>query len=342
MAPETDPPFQRIAAELRRRITTGELAPGERVPSTRRIARDWGVALATATKALTVLRLEGLVEALPRVGTVVAGAAPAAGTAPAATTPRITAATPAPAPASTRPTRPARPVAADGELSQERIVRAALELADAEGLAALSMRAVAARLGVSAMSPYRYVTSKEELVLLTADAAFGDCAYPDEPPAGWRARLELGARTLWSVFRRHPWLAQLSPVTRPLLLPNLMTHAEWALSALDGHGLSTPDVLHAHVLLYSYTEGIAVNLEREAQARAATGVDEDQWMDGQLPALGALADSGRFPVFSRLLAEVADGYDMDLDALFEFGLANLLDGLAPRLEQAGPPGGAVR
>ncbi|AUY49519.1 TetR/AcrR family transcriptional regulator C-terminal domain-containing protein [Streptomyces sp. CB01881] len=337
MAPETDPPFQRIAAELRRRITTRELAPGERVPSTRRIAQDWGVALATATKALTVLRLEGLVEALPRVGTVVAGAAPAAGTAPAGSTARATA--PAPTPASTRPTRP---VAADGELSQERIVRAALELADAEGLAAVSMRAVAARLGVSAMSPYRYVTSKEELVLLTADAAFGDGSYPDEPPAGWRARLELGARTLWSVFRRHPWLAQLSPVTRPLLLPNLMTHAEWALSALDGHGLSTPDMLHAHVLLYSYIEGIAVNLEREAQARAATGVDEDQWMDGQLPALGALADSGRFPVFSRLMADVADGYDMDLDALFEFGLANLLDGLAPRLEHTGPPGGTVR
>ncbi|MFD0349486.1 GntR family transcriptional regulator [Kitasatospora aburaviensis] len=80
MAPETEPPFQRIAAELRRRIATGELAPGERVPSTRRIAQDWGVALATATKALTVLRLEGLVEALPRVGTVVAApAGPTAG-----------------------------------------------------------------------------------------------------------------------------------------------------------------------------------------------------------------------------------------------------------------------
>ncbi|MFD0349485.1 TetR/AcrR family transcriptional regulator [Kitasatospora aburaviensis] len=89
-------------------------------------------------------------------------------------------------------------------MNRERILRAALELADAEGLAALSMRAVAARLGVSAMSPYRYVTSKDELVLLTADLAFGEAAYPAEPPAGWRARLEVGARTLWSLFRRHP------------------------------------------------------------------------------------------------------------------------------------------
>ncbi|MFG3053474.1 TetR/AcrR family transcriptional regulator C-terminal domain-containing protein [Kitasatospora sp. NPDC048239] len=317
MAPGTPPPFQRIAAELRRRIATGELAPGERVPSTRRLAQDWGVALATATKAMTELRLEGLVEARARVGTVVAApAAPAAAGAA--------------APAAQR--RPAPP---EGELSRERIIRASLELADAEGLAALSMRAVAARLGVSPMSPYRYVAGKEDLVLLTADAAFGEASYPDVPPAGWRPRLELGARTLWSLFRRHPWLAHLSPVTRPKLLPNLMTHAEWALAALDGHGLDAPAMLDVHVLFYSYIEGIAVNLERETQAQAVTGVTEDQWMEHQAPALGALADSGRFPVFSRLVAGLENGYDLDLDGLFEFGLATLLDGLALRIEAAG-------
>ncbi|MCG6497442.1 TetR/AcrR family transcriptional regulator C-terminal domain-containing protein [Kitasatospora sp. A2-31] len=326
MAPETEPPFQRIAAELRRRIATGELAPGERVPSTRRIAQDWGVALATATKALTVLRLEGLVEALPRVGTVVAApAGPRAGT-PAAPG----------APTDTAPGQRHRsPAAPEGELNRERILRAALELADAEGLAALSMRAVAARLGVSAMSPYRYVTSKDELVLLTADLAFGEAAYPAEPPAGWRARLELGARTLWSLFRRHPWLAQLSPVTRPLVLPNLMAHAEWALAALEGHGLDATTVLDTHVLLYSYIEGIAVNLEREAQAQATTGLTEQEWMDSRTPALGALVASGRFPAYTRLMAGLPDGYDLDLDALFEFGLANLLDGLTARIERAG-------
>ncbi|MEV6978131.1 TetR/AcrR family transcriptional regulator C-terminal domain-containing protein [Kitasatospora sp. NPDC093806] len=306
MAPETDPPFRRIAAELRRRIATGELAPGARVPSTRRIAQDWGVALATATKALTVLRLEGLVEARPRVGTVVAEPA--------------------------QPRAPKQPTTPEGELSRERLVRAALELADAEGLAALSMRAVAARLGVSAMSAYRYVTSKDELVLLTADAAFGEASYPAEPPAGWRPRLELGARTLWTLFRRHPWLAQLTPVTRPLLLPNLLAHAEWALAALDGHGLDTTTVLDIHVLLYSYIEGIAVNLEREAQAQDSTGLTGEQWTDTRLAAFAPLAGTGRFPVFTRMMAELSDGYDLNLDALFEFGLANLLDGLTPRIE----------
>ncbi|MFF7455403.1 TetR/AcrR family transcriptional regulator C-terminal domain-containing protein [Kitasatospora sp. NPDC008115] len=308
MAPGTDPPFQRIAADLRRRIAAGELAPGERVPSTRRLAQDWGVALATATKALTVLRLEGLVEARPRVGTVVA-AAPATGP---------------------------RPVEPPGDLSRERLIRAALELADAEGLAALSMRAVASRLGVSAMSAYRHVTSKDELVLLTADAAFGEARYPAEPPAGWRPRLELGARTLWALFRRHPWLAHLSPVTRPLLLPNLLTHAEWALAALDGHGLSPTAALDIHVLLYSYIEGIAVNLERETQAQATTGLTGDEWTDTRLAAFDPRTAASRLPVFTRMMSDLADGYDLDLDALFELGLATLLDGLTPRIEAASP------
>lgn len=66
------PPYARIAADLRRRIAEGELAPGDRVPSTRQVAAQWGVALATATRALAELRREGLVRAEPRVGTVVA------------------------------------------------------------------------------------------------------------------------------------------------------------------------------------------------------------------------------------------------------------------------------
>jgi DNA-binding GntR family transcriptional regulator len=117
-------PYLRIAAELRRRITDGELGPGDRVPSTRQIAKDWGVALATATKVLNVLHQEGLVEAEPRVGTVVARP----------------------------PSSPPRKVRSSGEpeLTRERILRAAIEIADAEGIDALSMRGVAARLGVVA------------------------------------------------------------------------------------------------------------------------------------------------------------------------------------------------
>ncbi|WP_329494007.1 TetR/AcrR family transcriptional regulator C-terminal domain-containing protein [Kitasatospora herbaricolor] len=334
MSPETDPPFRRIAAELRRRITEGELAPGERVPSTRRIAEEWGVALATATKVLTTLSLEGLVESRPRVGTVVAPGAGTPAPAPGRGRPQGQGSNPAPVTGAERdgPEGDQDGPEGDQDLTRARIVRAAIEIADAEGLAALSMRGVAARLGVAAMSPYRYVGSKEELLLLMADAAFGEAAYPAVPPEGWRAQLELSARTLWSLFRRHPWLAQLGSLTRPLLLPDLMVHAEWALRALDGRGLDARTMLDVHVLLYGFVEGIAANLEREAQAEAATGLSEDEWMDRQAPAFRAITASPRFPVFSRLVRSVEGGYDLDLDTLFEFGLRSLLDGLTGLVE----------
>ncbi|MFE1775409.1 TetR/AcrR family transcriptional regulator C-terminal domain-containing protein [Streptomyces sp. NPDC059008] len=304
-----DPPYLRIVAAIRRRIADGELAPGDRVPSTRQIAGEWGVALATATKALTTLRLEGLVEARPRIGTVVAGSAPA--------------------PARRRPSPAPDP---EQELSLDRIVRTAIEIADAEGLSALSMRGVAARLGVAAMSTYRYVPSKEDLVLHMADAAFGEESYGADAPEEWRARIELGARTLWSLHRKHPWLAQLGSLTRPLLVPNLMVHGEWVLGALDGHGLDPTTLFDIHVLLYSHVQGLAMHLEMEAHAEAATGQSEDQWMDSRAPALRELVESGRFPTFTKVVGAFGEGYDLRLDALFEFGLKALLDGLTSLVE----------
>ncbi|MFF3762296.1 GntR family transcriptional regulator [Streptomyces sp. NPDC002185] len=312
-----DPPYLRIVAEIRRRIADGELAPGDRVPSTRRIAAEWGVALATATKALTTLRLEGLVEARARTGTVVAGTASTTGTT----------GTAAPAPA-----RPSPVPDAERELSLGRIVRTAVEIADAEGLPALTMRGVAARLGVAPMSIYRYVPGKEDLVLHMADAAFGEESYPPDAPGDWRGRVELGARTLWRLYRRHPWLAHLDTLTRPLVVPGLIVHGEWMLDALDGHGLDPTTLFDIHVLLYSHIQGLAAHLEKEAQAAAATGQSDEQWMDSRAPALAALVESGRFPAFGKVLGAFEDGYDLRLDALFAFGLTALLDGLTPLVE----------
>ncbi|MFC8074165.1 TetR/AcrR family transcriptional regulator C-terminal domain-containing protein [Streptomyces sp. NPDC057307] len=321
------PPYLRIVAEIRRRIADGELSPGDPVPSTRQIAREWGVALATATKALTTLRLQGVVLAKPRVGTVVAPAA-----ADSTSVMSTTSAPPVTSAASGLTERAEH--GEHGELTRDRVVRAAVEIADAEGLAALSMRGVAARLGVATMSPYRHVTGKDDLVLLMADAVYGEESYPGGLPAHWRPRIELGARTQWALYRRHPWLAHITSLTRPVPLPNLMVHAEWILSALDGHGLAPRTVLDLHVLIYSYVQGIAVNLEREAQAQSATGLSEEEWLNSQGPALDAVAASGDHPTFARITAAAGreGGYDLRLDELFEFGLGPLLDGLTVVIE----------
>jgi DNA-binding transcriptional regulator YhcF (GntR family) len=307
-----EPRYLGIADELRRRITQGELVPGAKVPSVRKIAAEWGVATATAAKALDTLSQAGLVRAEPRSGFVVAGAN------------RATAKQP-------QSVRLPTPRNQQQDLTRERLVRAAIEIADAEGLAALSMRSVTARLGITAMAPYRHVKSKDELVVLMADAAFGERGYPAKAPADWRARLEIGARTLWSLYRRHPWLAQLGPITRPMPLPNLAVHAEWALAALSGFGLSAAALCDLHVLFFSYVQGIAIHLEREQQAFSMSGLSEDQWMDTNDGALQAMTGMDRYPTFARMLGTLSmEGYDLDLDDLFELGLRSLLDGLAIR------------
>ncbi|MEV4187163.1 TetR/AcrR family transcriptional regulator, partial [Streptosporangium canum] len=114
-------------------------------------------------------------------------------------------------------------------LSLERIVRAAIELADAEGLAAVSMRRVAERLGFTTMSLYRHVPGKAELVDLMRDEVMGGepDAGADRRP-GWRAELEAWARDGLALYRRHPWLAEPSG-TRRVPGPNAVAGFERAL-----------------------------------------------------------------------------------------------------------------
>lgn len=290
------PPYARIVAELRRRIRAGELRVGDRVPSTRQITGEWGVAMATATKVLTTLRREGLVRAVPGVGTVVEGAR--------------------------QPQPPRNP--RDAELSREVIVRAATAIADQEGLPGLSMRRVASDLGVATMSLYRHVGGKDELLLLMADAAFGD-AFPTEPPPGWRAQLEVAARLQWSAYRQHPWLPHVLSVTRPQALPNLIGHSEWALRAVSGLGLDASTMLYVLITVFNHVRGTAMNLEAEAQAEQDTGLDGDQWIETQTAAMAEIIAKGDVPTFAAVTT--MDEFDLDLDALFEFGLRRLLDGL---------------
>ncbi|GII52161.1 hypothetical protein Pth03_05500 [Planotetraspora thailandica] len=114
-----------------------------------------------------------------------------------------------------------------------------------------------------------------------------------------------------------------------------MTHAEWALSALEGHGLDPVTMLDVHALLYCYVEGVAVNLERETQAAAATGLSGDEWIEQQAAAFPVAVDETRRPALFKVFkaVESADGYDLRLDALFTLGLTSLLDGLAAVVER---------
>ncbi|OIJ95544.1 GntR family transcriptional regulator [Streptomyces sp. MUSC 14] len=311
MSGQTVPRYRRIVIELRRRIEAGELAPGDRVPSTREITKQWGVAMATATKVLTELRREGIVRAVPGVGTVVETRSHPVRKARPAVTPR--------------PGGPADAPSGQSALTLERIIAAAVTVADTEGLAAVSMRRVAAELGVATMSLYRHVADKDDLLTRMMDTVIAGRPLPADAPAGWREAVELAARQLWDLFRRHPWLAPALSVTRPQVITSALPYSEWMLATLHAHGLDLHTAFTAHLMLLNYARGIAVNLETEREAEAHTGLDNEEWMDTQAPALLEVLATGRFPALSRL---AATSYDLDLDALFEFGLQRLLDGLA--------------
>lgn len=260
--------------------------------------------MATASKALAALGQEGLVRAVPGVGTVVAArvATDAGG-------------------------RPA-----DDSAYRARIVRTAVEIADAEGLAALTMRRLGAELGVSAMSLYRHVRNKEQLVVLMADEVFGEEALPERPPPHWRSRLELSAAVQWRLYGRHPWLAGAMNLNRPLLVPNGIRHIDWALAALDGLGLDDDTRMHAAVTLFGYVRGHAVDLEPESEAARSSGVSGEDWMRAQETRLATLVDGGSFPAFAAARGRSA----LSPESLLGFGLEALLDGLAARIASPAP------
>ncbi|NYV77979.1 TetR/AcrR family transcriptional regulator, partial [Streptomyces sp. UH6] len=211
-----------------------------------------------------------------------------------------------------------------------RIVASAVAVADAEGLAAVSMRRVAAELGVATMSLYRHVADKDDLLTRMLDTVIARHPLPAERPAYWREAVELAARQLWTVFRRHPWLAPAMSVTRPQMLLAGMQYSEWMLATMLGEGLDPQTAFTTHLTLLNHARGIAVHLETEREAEAHTGLDNEEWLDSQEAAFQQVMSTGRFPMLSLV---TTGGYDFDLDALFEFGLQRLLDGLATFLAE---------
>lgn len=216
-----------------------------------------------------------------------------------------------------RPSRGPRP-----GLTLDRIVTAAVAVADADGLGALSMRRVATDLGVGTMSLYRYVPGKAELLDLMLDkvAEFDADAHPD-PGAGWRPVLEAVARGSWQLHQRHPWLLQVDQA-RPLLGPNALDGLDYALRALAGTGLTDREKVHVLVSVDGFVTGTARTQLNSALAEKRTGVSNEEFWQAQAPILSKAMLSGRYPALAGLDQDAFGGDT----SVFELGLAALLDG----------------
>jgi len=186
---------------------------------------------------------------------------------------------------------------------------------------------LAAELGVGAMSLYRHVPDKDELLRLMADAAFGAERLPEPGPDGWRAKLEYGARVQWRAFRRHPWLAPelLSSLTHPPVVASGMRHVDWALRALAGLGLDERTMLHTVISLNGYIGGMAVSRAMEVESERDTGISSAQRQRTHEALLIELLHSGQFPALAGAVSRIRELGG--LDELFEFGLQRQLDGI---------------
>ena len=300
---------QEIAGELRARVASGALRAGARVPSVRQLMKRWGVANATVTRALGTLQREGLVRSTPGAGTVVVGP---------------------PSPSSARAILASSP---RGELSREQVLAAALAIADREGLAAVSMRRVAAAVGVPTMSLYRFVATRDDLVLRVANAAVAETPPPERRARSWRATLSLLARKQWEGYRRHPWLAPLLSMTRPQLVPAGMAHTEAVLMALVPLFPDRRTLVHAALSFMAYVRGMATGLDAEAEAARESGLTEREYLAAHETEFGALLGTGAFPTLARVVAP--PDLEVTLDGLFAFGLARFLDGIARQSRMPG-------
>jgi AcrR family transcriptional regulator len=221
-------------------------------------------------------------------------------------------------------------------LSVGAIIDAAIVVADAHGMAALSMRAVGERLGCTAMALYTYVPSKSELVDLMYDAVLAEARQEYDLGAGWRPALTAWAQDLLAFYVRHPWVLQVSQA-RPVLGPNEYQVLDAVLGVLFETGLPPRTVRRITGALFQLVRGSAQTIAEAREAAAATGTTDEDWWYSRSALLTEVApDFGsRFPMVTKL-AE-AGGYAMSDETkpyleqesieMFTTGLAVLLDGV---------------
>lgn len=208
-------------------------------------------------------------------------------------------------------------------LTRERVVRAAVAVADDEGIGALTVRAVAARLGAAPMSLYHHVAGKEALLDAIVDAAFAETVLP-EPGAPWRPQLEARCASLRSVLLRHPWAPGLLD-SRRHPGPATLRHHDAVVGVLLEDGFAPVAAAHAYALVDAYVLGFAL------QENALPFAPQDAAATAEAMLAEAAADPvgpAPYPHLARLAAEVVLRPGYAFGAEFAVGLAVVLDGVA--------------
>ncbi|WHT21268.1 TetR/AcrR family transcriptional regulator [Crossiella sp. CA-258035] len=223
-----------------------------------------------------------------------------------------------------QPSRGPRP-----KMSVDKIVEAAVRIADAEGLGALSMQRVAAELGYTTMSLYRYVPAKEQLVDLMVDHAIGTPPAELTAEQHWRAALTGWAHAFWAVCQRHPWLLKVQ-ADRPPVGPNQLSWLECGLRALAGLGFEGYERVSVVTFIFAAVQGLA---KVSVDQRPLTDHAEGPVANAYAATLGRFVSPDRYPELAGIMAggafDVPADHPEPNDVLpdLEFGLSHLLNGI---------------
>ncbi|MEU5885089.1 TetR/AcrR family transcriptional regulator C-terminal domain-containing protein [Spirillospora sp. NPDC047279] len=217
-----------------------------------------------------------------------------------------------------QPARRARPA-----LNLELIARTAIEIADADGIEALSMQRVAGDLGFTKMSLYRHVAGKAELMAVMIDTAVGEPPVLSGVPGGWRPKIQEFTRLLTATWDRHPWLPTVTTGNR-VMGPNEIGWIDSAISAFADTNLMGGERMAAVFLLFAHI--------RNTQSTAAAGTQPWTTEGSVAGTIGDLIveHSARFPELNRAMADVGDRLD---DNGRRFGLDCIFDGIAGLIER---------
>ncbi|MEV5827028.1 TetR/AcrR family transcriptional regulator [Spirillospora sp. NPDC052242] len=231
-----------------------------------------------------------------------------------------------------RPERPAR--GPRPAYSRAQITEAAIRIADAEGLEAATMRRIAAEIGAGAMSLYRYVPSRDDLVELMADRLQGEIDLEGVPSGDWRADLTRYADGLRAMWLRHPWVAT-AHRSLPGFGPNQLRLIERVMAVLDPY-VSIDESLSLLSILTGYVESAARGEVSQAEEVRRSGLTAAEWMARHSPHVRQLVESGEYPMFSKIVLEARQPH-LNHDDQFRYGLERVLDCLAAALSAPGGP-----
>ena len=217
--------------------------------------------------------------------------------------------------------------------SRDQIAAAAVKIADAEGLQAVSMRRIAGELGSGATSLYRYIAKKDELLDLMSEAVLEVERLP-KASGNWRADLRKIAYHMRAMSLRHPWTIGIS-TSRSALGPNTLRCLELTLSVIDNLGLDIDEMLVISNTLFTFVRGYAAGEVAEVEASRRSGLNREQWMRSRAEHTQAILRTGKYPMFARVVKDARAPHDPDASAHgFAAGLEHLLNGIEARVEDA--------